>query len=215
MAEAVDRDSGACRSGSARNLTNHQNVLVPMQPLLDTLRCALDRVLQGALPDDSHAPAKSVKHLSMAGVTSNILLEFLPPEVGIGLGIGRVAAAFMSVPKTTVDEYHRPVLWKHEIGAAGQRRHMKSVAKSSGKKKGTKHPLGLGVLSANARHHAAALRRGRNAHCLGYLPAWISRETAASHVCPPVRADHGGQGKFLELTMCLTRRKSLGGADGS
>ena len=170
MAEAVDRDSGACRSGSARNLTNHQNVLVPMQPLLDTLRCALDRVLQGALPDDSHAPAKSVKHLGMAGVTGNVFVEFLPPELRIGLGTGRVAAAFVSVPETTVDEHHCPMLREDEIGRPGQRRHMKSVAKSSGEKKGTKHPFRLGVLAANARHHAAALRRGRDAHCLGYLP---------------------------------------------
>ena len=170
MAEAVDKGSGACRSGSARNLTNHQNVLLPMQPLLYAIRCFLDRVLQGALPDNSHAPAKSVKHLSMAGVTCNIFVEFPPPEVRIGLGTGRVAAAFMSVPKTTVDEHYRPVLWKHEIGTAGQRRHMKSVARSSGEKKGTKHPLRLGVLSANARHHAAALRGGGDAHCLGYLP---------------------------------------------
>jgi len=170
MAEAADKGAGAYRSGSAGNLTNHQNVLLPMQPLLDTLRCALDRVLQGALPDNSHAPAKCVKHLSVAGITGDIFVEFLLPEVRIGLRTRRVAAAFMSVPKATVDEHYRSVLWKNEIGTSGQLRDMKSVAKSSGEKKGTKYTLRLGVLSANARHHAAALRRGGNAHGLGYLP---------------------------------------------
>src|SRR3546814_9842317 len=76
-----------------------------MQPLLNRLRSLLDRVLQGALPDDRHAPAESMEHLRMAPVASDISLEFLPPEIFIGPGSGCVAAAFMSVPDARSEEH--------------------------------------------------------------------------------------------------------------
>lgn len=170
MGKPADTGFGACRSGLASDLTNRENILIAMQPLLYSLRRVFDRVLQSALPDDGHSPAKCAEHLCMAPVASDILLEFLPPEVLIALGGGCVAAAFMSVPETAVDEYHRPVLWKHKIWGARQRSHMKSIPKPFGEKNGTKHPFRLGILSANARHHATALRSGRDAHGFGYFP---------------------------------------------
>lgn len=141
-----------------------------MQPLINRLRSLLDRVLQGALPDDRHAPAESVEHLYMAPVASDISLEFLPPEIFIGPGSGCVAAAFMSVPEAAMDEHHCSALREHKVGGAGQPPHMKSISKTPGEKKGAKYPFRPGVLSANARHHAAALRRGRNAHGIEHLP---------------------------------------------
>ena len=141
-----------------------------MQPVLNRLRGLLDRVLQGAFPDNSHAPAKSMEHLHMAPVASDISLEFLPPEIFIGLGCGCVAAAFMSVPEAAVDEYNRPVHREHKVGGARQPSHMKSISKTPGEKKEAKCSFRPGVLSANARHHAATLRSGRNAHGLEHLP---------------------------------------------
>ena len=141
-----------------------------MQPLLNRLRSLLDRVLQGALPDDRHAPAESMEHLRMAPVASDISLEFLPPEIFIGPGSGCVTAAFMSVPEAAMDEHHCSALREHKVGGAGQPPHMKSISKTPGEKKGAKYPFRPGVLSANARHHAAALRSGRNAHGREYLP---------------------------------------------
>lgn len=141
-----------------------------MQPIINRLRSPLDRVLQGALPDDRHAPAESMEHLRMAPVASDISLEFLPPEIFIGPGSGCVAAAFMSMPEAAVDENHRTVLRKHKVRGAGQLSDMKSISESPGEKKGAKYPFRPGVLSANARHHTAALRGGRNAHGLECLP---------------------------------------------
>src|SRR3546814_18899434 len=46
---------------------------------------------------------------------------------------------------------------------------MKSISKTPGEKEGAKYPFRHGVLSANARHHAAALRSARNAHGLEHL----------------------------------------------
>ena len=91
-----------------------------MQPLLNRLRSLLDRVLQGALPDDRHAPAESMEHLRMAPVASDISLEFLPPEIFIGPGSGCVAAAFMSVPEAAMDEQGDSILRKNEIWTARQ-----------------------------------------------------------------------------------------------
>ncbi len=141
-----------------------------MQPLINRLRSLLDRVLQGALPDDRHAPAESMEHLRMEPVASDISLEFLPPEIFVSPGTGCVATAFMPVPETAMDEHHGPVLRKHKVRGAGQSPHMKSISKTPGEKKGAKYPFRPGVLSANARHHAAALRSGRNAHGLQYPP---------------------------------------------
>ncbi len=141
-----------------------------MQPLPNRLRSLLDRVLQGALPDDRHAPAERMEHLRMAPVASNISLEFLPPEIFIGPGSGCVATAFVPMPEAAVDEHHRPVLREHKVRRAGQLSDMKSIAKSPGKEKGAKGLFRPGVLSANARHHAAALRGGRDAHGLGGIP---------------------------------------------
>jgi hypothetical protein len=100
----------------------------------------------------------------MAAVTIDIPSEFLPPEILILNGSGCIAAAFMSVPEAAMDEYHCSVFREHKIGGAWQLPHMKSIAKPSGKKKGAKHPFWPSVLSANARHHSAALRSGRDAH---------------------------------------------------
>lgn len=138
-----------------------------MQPLLHRLCSVFDRMFQSAFPDDSHAPAKGAEHFRMMPVAINIPLEFLLPEFLIGPGSGCVAAAFMSVPKTAMDEYHRSVLRKHKVWGARQLPHMKSISKPSGEKKGAKRSLRPSVLSSNARHHSAALGSGRDAHNLG------------------------------------------------
>lgn len=106
----------------------------------------------------------------MTPVAIDIPQEFLPPETRIFNGSGCVPAAFVSVPETAVDEYHCPVLREHKIGGTWQAPHMKSIAKPSGEKKGAKHPFWPSVLSANARHHSAALRSGRDAHGFECIP---------------------------------------------
>lgn len=141
-----------------------------MQPLLNQSRSVLDRMLQRALPDGGYTPAKSPKRLHVSPVAVDIAQELPLPELFVGPGCGGVAAAFVSMPEAAVDEHHRPVLREHEVRRAGQLSDMKSIAKSPGEKKGAKGPFRPGVLSANARHHAAALRGGRDAHGLGGIP---------------------------------------------
>lgn len=148
----------------------------------------------------------------MAPVAIDISLEFLPPELFIGPGSGCVAAALMSVPETAMDEYHRPVLWEHKVGGARQLPHMKSISKPTGEKKGAKRSLRPSVLSANARHHAAALRSGRDAHGLGGVHALMSSATAAGRICQAIRAaECGARGDVGQLSMRLIHEKSQGG----
>lgn len=147
-----------------------------MQPFVDQSRSVLDRMLQRALPDDGHTPAKSPKRLHVSPVAVDIAQELPLPELFVGPGCGGVAAAFVSMPEAAVDEHHRPVLREHKVRRAGQLSDMKSIAKSPGEKKGAKGSFRPGVLSANARHHAAALRGGRDAHGLGGIPPGCLRQ---------------------------------------
>ncbi len=138
-----------------------------MQPLLNQSRSVLDRLLQRALPHGGHAPAKRPKRLHVSPVTVNIAQELPLPELFVGSRGSGIAAAFVPMPEAAMDEHHRSVPWEHKIRGAGQLSDMKSIAKSSGEKKRSKGSLRPGILSANARHHAAALRGGRDAHDLG------------------------------------------------
>lgn len=151
-----------------------------MQPFLDDLRGVIDRLLQGAFPNDSHTPSKVVKHCCMARVPVDISPEFLLPEFAVRLWRGGVATAFVPVPETAVNEYHGPVFREHQIGRARQISYVKPVPKSPGEQNGAKHPLRPSIFPANARHHAAALRGGRDAHGLWcVLPGCLWRQSQA------------------------------------
>ena len=141
-----------------------------MQPFVNQSRCVLDRMLQRALPDSGHTPAKSPECLHVSPVAINIAQEFPLPELFVGPRGGGIAATFVPMPEAAMDEHHCSALREHKVGGAGQPPHMKSISKTPGEKKGAKYPFRPGVLSANARHHAAALRSGRNAHGLEHLP---------------------------------------------
>ncbi len=161
-----------------------------MQPLLNQSCCVLDRVFQRALPDSGHTPAKSPECLHVSPVAINIAQEFLLPELLVGSRGSGIAAAFVPMPEASVDEYHRPVLWEHKVRRAGQLSDMKSIAKSPGEKKRSKGSLRPSILSANARHHAAALRGGRDAHDLGDIqPGYFQQPSLHTAVSQSDRGD--------------------------
>lgn len=135
-----------------------------MQPFLNRLRSLLGRVLQGALPDDRYPPAEGTERLRMTPVASGVVPEFPAPEIFVGLGSGCVAAAFVSVPEAAMDEHHRSPPREYKIGAARQSPDMQSISQTPGEKTRAKYPFRVGVLAANSRHHATALRSGRDSH---------------------------------------------------
>lgn len=141
-----------------------------MQPLLNQSHSVLNRLLDRAFPDSGHTPAKRQKRFYVSPVAVNITLELSLPELCVGLRCGGVAATFMSMPEAAVDEHRRPVLRENKVRGARQLSDMKSIAKSLGEKKRAEGPLRPSILSANARHHAAALRSGRDMHGLEDIP---------------------------------------------
>ena len=147
-----------------------------MQPLLNQSCSVLDRMFQRALPDDGHTPAKSPERFHVSPVAINIVQEFPLPELLVGSRGSGIAATFVPMPEAAMDEHHRPVLWEHKVRGAGQLSDMKSIAKSPGKEKRSKGSLRPSSLSADARHHAAALRGGRDAHGLGGIPPGCLRQ---------------------------------------
>lgn len=150
-------------------LTDNQYIAIAMQPLIHSHYCVIYRMLDGALPDDSYTPAKGVKSLDMTPVAFNIAQEFLSPELLVGLGSGCVSAAFVPVPKASVNKHNCTVLWKHKIRGARQFLHMKSISKSSGEKTGTESSFRLSILPTDTRHHSTALRSCRNWHGFEYV----------------------------------------------
>ncbi len=150
-----------------------------MQPFFNSLRSDFYRVLNGTFPDDSHAPAKSTKHFRVMSITINITQELPLPEFFIGSGCGSETTAYVSMPEAAMDEHDGLVLWKHQIRRSRQLFDMKSIPESLGEKNGAKTSLWPSVLSANARHHAAALRSSWDAH----VPIIPSLQKAPFHTC--------------------------------
>lgn len=137
-----------------------------MQPFLNDQRGVIDRLLQGAFPNDGHAPAKVPKHCCMTCVPVDVSLKFFLPEIAVRLWCGCVSAVLVPVPETAVNEYHSPVFRKHQVGRPRQIPYVKPVSESLGEQSGAKRPFRPRILSPNARHHAAALGSGRDAHGL-------------------------------------------------
>lgn len=157
-------------------MTNHQDFLVAMQPLLNQLRSILGRMPHRTFPDSGHTPAKRTKHFHVSLVAVDIALELSLPKIFIGLRGGGVATAIVSMPEATVDEHNRLVFQEHKVRRAGQLSNMKSIAEPPDEKKRTKGSLRPGVLSANTRHHAAALRGCSDAHSLrGIQPGYFQQ----------------------------------------
>ena len=81
-----------------------------------------------------------------------VALYFLFPEWGVALGHYKVAAAFVAVPETTVDEDDGAVLAQYYVWGAGQALDIYAVAVAMGVQVTAHNHLGLGVLALDARH---------------------------------------------------------------
>jgi len=68
------------------------------------------------LPDNSNAPACSAESEPMDFVSLLIPSEFLHPVPPIALWQPTVFAAAVLMPETTMHEYCRAILWKHDVG---------------------------------------------------------------------------------------------------
>jgi len=92
------------------------------------MRGLLRGVPQCALPNNCHPPALSAQLLDMPRVACNVPLKFSSPELPICLGSGCITTAFVLVPETTVNEYHRLVFWEDQIWRARKTSRVQSIA---------------------------------------------------------------------------------------
>lgn len=166
-----------------------------MQPRFHQLRSVFGRLFQCTLPYGGYTPAKLAQHFDVSPVTSNIAHELVLPELPVGLWGCCVPATFVPMPETTMDENDGSVLWKDEVRSAGQLPVMKSIAQSPGKKKQAQGPFWPGVLSADARHHAAALLSGRYTHGPGDIRLGYFRRSPLD--CASIRQSVCNLGKVI------------------
>ena len=81
-----------------------------------------------------------------------VAFYFLLPELAIALGHYKVFAAFVTVPKASVDKDDCFVLAQYYVGGAGQALDIYAVAVAMGMQVTAHDHLGLGVLALDARH---------------------------------------------------------------
>ena len=83
---------------------------------------------QFAPPDYYSVPAEEAELDAFFYVAMFVAFYLLLPVLGIALWRYIVPAAFVSVPKTTVDKYCGLVLAQDNVGCAGELAHVDSVA---------------------------------------------------------------------------------------
>ena len=117
------------------------------------------RLLQLTLPDNDDAPAFSFQ------LSPDLLIPLLVPgylshpELCVGLGYSIIPTVFVAMPKASVHEDYRPILWQHDIRPARKGFVVYPVTKSLVPKCETQRQLRLGRSGVNCGHIAMALNR--------------------------------------------------------
>lgn len=107
-------------------------------------------------------PAEAAQLDAFLDIALFVAFYFLFPEWGVALGHYKVAAAFVAVPETAVDEDEGAVLAQHYVGGAGQAFDIYAVTVAVGVQVTAHNQLGLGVLALDARHAPVPLLCGHS-----------------------------------------------------
>jgi predicted Zn-dependent peptidase len=75
------------------------------------------------------------------------------PEDRFRLGDPKKTTALVPLPKTIVNEIHRPIFREHDVRLSRVVFGVNAVAESHPMKALAHHDLGLGILGADPRHH--------------------------------------------------------------
>ena len=106
--------------------------------------------LQLTLPDNDRVPAEEAELDAFLYVALFVAFYLLLSVLGIAFGQYEVFAAFVSVPKTTVDKYCGFVLPKDNVGCAGEPAHVYPVAVTARVQVTAHKHFGLGVFALDA-----------------------------------------------------------------
>ena len=93
-----------------------------------------------------------------------VAVDFLLPEVGVGLGHLEIWAVVVSMPEATVDEDDCAVFAQHDVGMTGESGMVEAIAEAAGKEILAHQYLRARSLALYCRHAAMALLLGHLVH---------------------------------------------------
>ncbi len=121
-------------------------------------------------PDDDHLPTVFLKHLVVFLVAFSVAINFVLPEIHIGLGQPVFVTTLMSMPEAPVDKDGRVVFPHDDIWFPWHAFHVEPIAVTVCPQPLPHLQLGFGVPTADVRHHEVPLGWGENiGHLLSQL----------------------------------------------
>ena len=120
--------------------------------------------LELALPDGDAVPSHCGYLLLFLDVSLFVAVDFLFPEVGVGLGHLEVGASVMPMPKASVDEDDCTVFAQHDVGMAGESGMVEAIAEAAGPEILAHQYLWACSLALYCSHAAVALFLGHLVH---------------------------------------------------
>lgn len=109
-------------------------------------------VMGFTLPCQYYSLVKAFELGTCCSVAGNIAAEFPFPGIKSGLGYRRATAAFVSMPKTPVDEHGALEPWQPHVWSTGQPSVVRVISKVGGVLLPPNRPFIRCVLSSNSRH---------------------------------------------------------------
>ena len=116
-------------------LSGAMNLSVPLDLSFNEVEGVVEvRFLQLAFPDDDDRPALSLKLTPDFLVTSLVPGDLLFPVFAVGTWHPKCKATLMSVPETSMDEYHGLIFREYDVRRAGKMTDVFSIAESPDRK---------------------------------------------------------------------------------
>ena len=120
--------------------------------------------LELALPDGDAVPSHCGYLALFFDVALLVTVDFLLPEVGVGLGHLETVAVVVSMPKASVDEDNCTVFAQHDVGMAGESGMVEAIAEAAGPEILAHQYLWACSLALYCSHAAMALLLGHLVH---------------------------------------------------
>lgn len=134
-----------------------ERLVCTVQPPADGQRhLRRDTKPQCAFPHNPNTPSEILEIDDVLSISSDILIEFCCPELGVRSRGRTPPAAGMAMPKATMNQDNCLILGKHKIGLSWESGIVQPVAVASRVKGCADDHFRLGILTANAGHHLRA-----------------------------------------------------------
>ena len=128
----------------------------------ESLLC--DCFFQLAFPNDEDPPAEFCQLLCNVGIPLFVRRQFLLPKIRIRCRKFRPLATVMLMPKTTMNEYHGPILGEDDIRRTRQVPAVEAKTISHRMQKRTYELFRPGIPAFDARHNGTSFLRRKSIH---------------------------------------------------